>query len=264
MIRELWHHRDLTRELIKRELSQRYRGSYLGLAWAIINPLVMLTVYTFVFSIFLKVRWETGGEQTPTQEFALIIFSGLIPFTVFSEVINKSASLIASVPNYVKKVVFPLQIYPIVLLGSALLTSLISVVLVLVGSLVLLGTISKTLYFLPLAYLPLILLSLGLGWFFASLGVYVRDIAQVMPVATQILLFISTIFFPASAVPKALKFLIDLNPLTAIVECFRQVLIWGNPLPWVAWGIWTGLTAILAAGGYAWFMSTKKGFADLL
>jgi lipopolysaccharide transport system permease protein len=264
MISELWNHRDLTRELIKRELSQRYRGSYLGLAWAIINPLVMLTVYTFVFSVFLKVRWETGTEQTPTQEFALIIFSGLIPFTVFSEVINKSASLIASVPNYVKKVVFPLQIYPIVLLGSALLTSLISVVLVLVGNLVLLGTISKTLYLLPLAYLPLVLLSLGLGWFFASLGVYVRDLAQVMPVATQILLFISTIFFPASAVPKALKFLVNLNPLTTIVECFRQVLIWGSPLPWVAWGIWTGLTALLAVGGYAWFMSTKKGFADLL
>jgi lipopolysaccharide transport system permease protein len=264
MIRELWNHRDLTRELIKRELNQRYRGSYLGLAWAVINPLVMLTVYTFVFSIFLKVRWETAGEQTTTQEFALIIFAGLIPFTIFSEVINKSTTLIVSVPNYVKKVVFPLQIYPMVLLGTAFLTSLISVVLVLIGNLLLMRTISKTLYLLPLAYLPLIFLSLGLGWFFASLGVYVRDIAQAMPVATQILLFMSTIFYPPSAVPKSLKILFDLNPLTTIVESFRQVLIWGNPLPWVPWGIWTGITAVLAAGGYAWFMSTKKGFADIL
>ena len=160
--------------------------------------------------------------------------------------------------------VFPLQIYPIVLLGAAFLTSLISVFLVVIGNLVLMRTISKTLYLLPLAYIPLIFLSLGVGWFFASLGVYVRDIAQAMPVATQILLFMSTIFYPASAVPQSLKFLFDLNPLTTIVESFRQVLLWGNPLPWVAWGIWTVLTGILAAGGYAWFMSTKKGFADLL
>lgn len=263
-MRELWNHRDLTRELIKRELSQRYRGSYLGLAWAVVNPLVMLAVYTFVFSLFLKVRWQTAGEQTSTQEFALIIFAGLIPFTLFSEVINKSTTLIVSVPNYVKKVVFPLQIYPIVLLGAAFLTSLISVLLVLIGNLVLMRTISKTLYLLPLAYLPLIFLSLGLGWFFASLGVYVRDLAQAMPVATQILLFMSTIFYPASAVPHSLKFLFDLNPLTTIVESFRQVLLWGNPLPWVSWGIWTVLTGILAVAGYAWFMSTKKGFADLL
>ena len=102
MMRDLWNHRELTRELIKREISQRYRGSYLGLAWAVVNPLVMLTVYTFVFSLFLKVRWQAAGEQTSTQEFALIIFAGLIPFTVFSEVINKATTLIVSVPNYVK------------------------------------------------------------------------------------------------------------------------------------------------------------------
>jgi len=264
MMRDLWEHRDLIRELIKRELNQRYRGSYLGLAWSVVNPLVMLLVYTFEFSLFLKVRWQVAGEQTPTQEFALIIFSGLIPFTVFSEVLNKSTTLIVSVPNYVKKVVFPLQIYPIVLFGAALLTSLVSVVLVLVGNMVLMHTISKTLYLLPLAYLPLIFLSLGLGWFFASLGVYVRDIAQGMPVVTQILLFMSTIFYPASAVPKSLKFIFDINPLTTIVDCFRQVLLWGKPLPWISWGIWTGITAILALAGYYWFMSTKKGFADII
>lgn len=261
---ELWRHRDLTRELIKRELVQRYRGSYLGLAWSVVNPLIMLVVYTFVFSLFLKVRWQAAGEQTPTYEFALIIFSGLIPFNIFSEVLNKSTTLIISIPNYVKKVIFPLEIYPIVLSGAAFLTSLISVALVLVGNLILLRTFSKTIYLLPLAYLPLILLSLGLGWIFASLGVYVRDLAQGMPVVTQILLFISTIFFPASAVPKSFKFIVDLNPLTTIVESFRQVLLWGNPLPWLSWSIWTGVTAVLALAGYYWFISTKKGFADIL
>jgi len=264
MMHDLWKHRDLIRELIKRELNQRYRGSYLGLAWSVVNPLVMLLVYTFVFSLFLKVRWQAAGEQTPTQEFALIIFAGLIPFTIFSEVLNKSTTLIVSVPNYVKKVVFPLEVYPIVLLGAAFLTSLISVVLVVIGNLVLMRAISKTIYLLPLAYLPLIFLSLGLGWFFSSLGVYVRDIAQGMPVAIQILLFMSTIFYPASAVPQSIKFLFDLNPLTTIVESFRQVLLWGNPIPWARWGFWTGLTAILAIVGYYWFMSTKKGFADIL
>jgi lipopolysaccharide transport system permease protein len=264
MVRDLWLHRGLTRELIKRELNQRYRGSYLGLAWAVVNPLVMLLVYTFVFSIFLKVRWQVAGVDTPTQEFALIIFAGLIPFTAFSEVLNKSTALIVSIPNYVKKVVFPLQIYPVVLFGAAFITSLISVCLVLIGNLVLMRTLSKTIYLLPLAYLPLIFLCLGLGWFFASLGVYVRDIAQAMPVVTQILLFMSTIFYPASAVPRSIKFLFDLNPLTTIVDCFRQVLLWGNPLPWASWGIWTVITAILALAGYYWFMSTKKGFADIL
>ena len=185
MVQDLWKYRGLIQELIKRELNQRYRGSYLGLVWAVVNPLLMLVVYTFVFSLFVKVRWQVAGEQTPTQEFALIIFSGLIPFTVFSEVLNKSTTLIVSIPNYVKKVVFPLEIYPVVLLGAAFLTSLISVVLVLAGNLILLRAFSKTIFLLPLAYLPLIFLSLGLGWFFASLGVYVRDIAQGMPVSLR-------------------------------------------------------------------------------
>jgi lipopolysaccharide transport system permease protein len=264
MMRNLWKHHDLIRELIKRELNQRYRGSYLGTAWSVITPLIMLLVYTFVFSVFLKVRWQAAGEQTSTQEFALIIFAGLIPFNVFSEVLNKSTTLIISIPNYVKKVVFPLEIYPVVLFGASFLTSLIGVSLVLIANLLLMGTVSKTIYLLPLAYLPLLFLSLGLGWFLSSLSVYIRDIAQGISVMIQILLFMSSIFFPVSAAPPSIQFIFLLNPLTTIVESFRQVLLWGNPLPWVAWGIWTGITAILALAGYSWFISTKKGFADIL
>ena len=261
----LWRHRHLIRQITARELTQRYRGSYLGVLWSFLLPLVMMAVYTFVFSVVFKARWRSDATSEPSMgEFALTLFAGLTAFNVFSEVVNRAPSLILSVPNYVKKVVFPLEILPVVAVATALINSFISAGLVILGSLLLLHKVSATLFLLPLAYLPLICLSLGLCWFLASLGVYVRDVVQITGIAVQILFFMSPVFYPVSAVPVAVRPILQLNPLTPVLDSFRQVILWGEPIHWGPWLAWTLGTFAIAMLGYAWFARTKKGFADVV
>jgi lipopolysaccharide transport system permease protein len=264
MLRNLWRHRDLVRRLTAQEVAQRYRGSYLGIVWSFITPILMLSVYAFVFSIVFQARWGAGAGAARPGEFALTLFAGLIPFGVFSEVINRAPSIVLNMPNYVKKVVFPLEVLPVVAVGSAVVHSLISAAILLLADLVFLGSMSPTVVLLPLAYLPLVFLTLGLAWLLASLGVYVRDIGQVVSVITQVLFFLSPIFYPVSAVPEKLRFILYANPMTAILNEFRRTMLWGAA---PAWGVWAGLmtgTAMVALLGYAWFMQTKKGFADVM
>lgn len=261
----LWRHRHLMRQITARELTQRYQGSYLGILWSFIIPLIMMAVYTFVFSVVFKARWRSDATTEASMgEFALTLFAGLTAFNVFAEVVNRAPTLILGVPNYVKKVVFPLEILPVVSVASAVINSLISAGLVVIGSLLLLHKVSATLVLLPLAYLPLIFLTLGLGWFLASLGVYIRDVAQIIGIGVQMLFFMSPVFYPVSAVPVAIRPILQLNPLTPILESFRQVLLWGEPLYWGAWIAWTAGTFVFALFGYAWFAGTKKGFADVM
>ncbi len=263
VLRNLWNHRDLIRQLIKREVGQRYRGSYLGVLWSFITPLLMLMIYTFVFSVIFKSSWKTGTE-TPVGEFALTLFAGLAAFNLFSEVVNRAPTLILAVPNYVKKVVFPLEILPVVAVGSALINSMITAGLVLIGSALILGQFSRTIFLLPLVYLPLCLLSLGLAWFLASLGVYVRDVGQGISIVVQMLFFLSPVFYPVSVVPEPFRSVISINPLTLILTEFRQTLLWGEVLDFKVWGLWLALTVMLAILGYIWFMKTKKGFAGVM
>lgn len=263
--RDLWGHRYLIEQMIRRELSQRYKGSFLGLIWSIINPLFMLLIYTFVFSVVFKARWRpTAVEDVPMGEFALTLFAGLIPYYLFSETVNRSPALVLNYPNYVKKVVFPLEILPVVAVGTALVNSLINLGILAAGSLVMLGRIPLTLIFVPLMYLTLILLSLGLSWFLASAGVYIRDIGQVVIIVTQVLFFITPIFYPVESVPESLRFIALINPLTIIVDNFRRLLLWGDFFALKPWVIWTALSFVFAILGYTWFTVTKKGFADVI
>jgi lipopolysaccharide transport system permease protein len=259
----LYLNRDLLRQFTRREIEGRYRGSYLGIVWSMILPLMMLAIYTFVFSVIFKARWQTDVE-TGQGEFALTLFAGLIAFNIFSECMNRAPSLITGNTNYVKRVVFPLEILPASALGAALFHSLISVAILVVATLLIMGTISATIVLLPLAMLPLIGLCLGLGWFLASLGVYVRDTAYAIGIVTQVLFFMSAIFYPISAVPEALQPIMYLNPLTTIVESFRRVLIWNQPLDWLPWLTVTLISGAMLLLGYTWFMKTKSGFADVI
>jgi lipopolysaccharide transport system permease protein len=264
LVVSLWPHRNLMRQIVARELTQRYRGSYLGILWSFLVPLLMMTVYTFVFSVIFKARWRTGAADGATGEFALTLFAGLTAFNVFGEALGRAPSIILSVPNYVKKVVFPLEILPVVAVGSALINSFIGAGLVIIGAGLLMHQVSSTLFLLPLAYLPLIFLSLGLTWFLASLGVYVRDIAQFIGIVVQVLFFLSPVFYPVSAVPAKFQPWLLANPLSPILESFRRCLLWSQPLDWLPWAAWTLGTAAIALLGYAWFMRTKKGFADVV
>lgn len=260
----LWSKRELIGELARRELSQRYRGSFLGAFWSLIIPIVMLLIYTFVFGVVFKARWQGLSQDLPPQEFALILFCGLAAFNVFSEVVNRAPTLIASHPNYVKKVIFPLEILPVVTLLVALVNSLILAGLILVGALIIQHTLSPTLYLLPLAYLPLIFLCLACSWFLASLGVYIRDVGQLIGVAVQVLFFLSPIFYPIEAVPEKLRAILALNPLSTVIAGFRASLLLGEPLPWLPWAVWTVVSILAAWLAFVWFMKTKKGFADVI
>jgi lipopolysaccharide transport system permease protein len=263
MIRNLWGQRDLVRQFALREVMGRYKGSYLGILWSLLTPLLMLAIYTFVFAVVFNVRWGTSPSES-RAEFALTLFCGLIAFNVFSECLGRAPGLVVSNPNYVKKVVFPLEILPLGVLGSALVHSLISLAILCLGLLAFVGTLPWTLIYLPLVYLPLVGLSLGVSWLVASLGVFIRDLGNFVGLALQALFFMTPIIYPISAVPEALQPVLRLNPLSSVVEDFRRVIMWGQSPDWPWWGAVTLLSGLAVVAGYVWFMKTKRAFADVI
>lgn len=257
-----WRHRELLVAMIKREVLGRYRGSIMGLLWSFLNPLFMLLVYTFVFSVVFKVRWQGGSDSR--IEFALLVFAGLMVFNLFSECIIRAPALITSNVNYVKKVVFPIEILPWVTMGSVFFHMLVSLMVWLVFYVVFFGLPPLTSLLFPLVLLPLLLFTLGLSWLLASLGVYLRDVSQVMGVLMSALMFLSAIFYPVSALPPTYQTLLYFNPLTLVIEEARDVLFWGV-VPNIP--VWIGaLVAAIATAwlGFIWFQKTRKGFADVL
>lgn len=258
----LWRNRELIQAAVKREVLGRYRGSVLGLMWSFFNPLFMLIVYTFVFSEVFKARWSAGSESK--TEFALVLFAGLIIFNLFAECINRAPGLILANPNYVKKVVFPLEILPIVGLFAAFYHALISLGVWLAAYTLLFGVPYLSVLYLPLVLLPFALFILGLGWALASVGVFLRDVAQFIGVLITVLMFLSPIFYPASALPEGYRHLLYLNPLTPVIEMTRDVLYWGKAPDFQLLAFYWLATSVIAWLGFAWFQKTRKGFADVL
>lgn len=258
----LWRNRELIQALIQREVIGRYRGSVLGIFWSFFHPMFMLAVYTFVFSVVFQARWgETDGSRA---EFALVLFAGLIVFNFFAECINRAPVLILANTNYVKKVIFPLEILPWVAIGSALFHGLISLLVWLIFYMLLFGLPSIIALLLPIVALPLIFLTAGVSWFLAALGVYLRDVSQIITIFTTILMFLSPIFYPASALPEKARVFLLLNPLAPALEQIRGVLIWNESPNWLYWGIYFAISIVVAWIGFAWFQKTRKGFADVL
>lgn len=259
----LWHNRDLIRQLTWRNVLGRYRGSSLGLAWSFLLPLAMLGVYTFVFGVVFQARWPNAGNQSMLS-FALTLYAGLLVYTLFSETLGTAPSLVVGSPNYVKKVVFPLEILPVCSLGAAMISMLIGLVVLLTFSVLFTHTISATLYLFPLVLVPLMMLTLGLAWFLASLGVYLRDVGQFIGVVLQVLMFLSPVFYSLEQVPAGFRSVMRLNPLTSIVQNARDTLLWGRMPDWTSLLVVTVLSAVLMQLGYVWFMKTRRGFADVL
>ena len=262
IVRSIISNRSLIYRFIQRDIEGRYRGSVMGLLWSFFNPVLMLTVYTLVFSVVFKVRWPGGTESK--AEFALVLFSGLMVFNLFAECINKAPGMILGNVNYVKKVIFPLEILPVASLGAALFHFGISCIVWVTFYLVFFGVPNLTVLLLPVVMLPLMLITLGISWLLASLGVFMRDVGQFIGVTTTLLLFLSPIFYPLSALPEEYRLLMQMNPLTNIVEQTRDVMIWGKSIDWIDWTLQTVLSALVAWLGFAWFQKTRKGFADVL
>jgi lipopolysaccharide transport system permease protein len=262
MVASLWRNRELIKALVHREVVGRYRGSFMGILWSFFNPVFMLAVYTFVFSVVFKARWNAGSDSK--TEFALVLFAGLIVFNLFAECVNRAPGLILSNVNYVKKVVFPLEILPIVALGAALFHALVSLCVWLVAYLILFGIPHITVLLLPLVFLPLLLFITGVSWVLASLGVYLRDISQFVGIAVTVLMFLSPIFYPTSALPDEYRYLLSLNPLTPAIEQARGVLFFGEIPNITDFFTYFLATALVALSGFFWFQKTRKGFADVL
>ena len=264
LAKSLWCNRQLIVQMTKREVMGRYKGSAIGLAWSFFNPVFMLVVYTFVFSEIFKSRWGgIGGDDSKTQ-FAVVLFVGMIVLSLFSEVVNRASLLILSNVNYVKKVVFPLEILPVITMGAALFHSLISLCVLLAAFALFNGHLQWTAVFTPIVLFPLVILTTGLAWILAAIGVFLRDVGQTMGIITTVLMFLSPVFYPVTAVPERFRTFIMANPLTFVIEQAREVLIWGHLPNWAGLGIYTLAATIIAWSGYALFQKTRKGFADVL
>ena len=263
LIESLWRNRHLIVQMTRREVVGRYKGSALGLAWSFLTPILMLAVYTFVFSVVFKARWGTDGDESKTQ-FALVLFVGMIVHGLFAEVLNRAPGLILSNVNYVKKVVFPLDVLPVIAMGAALFHASISLAVLLIAFALFNGYLHWTAIFIPVVLLPLVILTLGVAWIFASLGVFLRDVGQTVGIITTMMLFLAPIFYPITALPEEIRPWIMANPLTFIIEEARGVVILGRMPEWSGLGIYTLAATAVAWAGFAWFQKTRKGFADVL
>ena len=264
MVRSLWLHRGLAFQMVKHEVTGRYKGSVLGLLWSFLNPIFMLTVYTFFFSVVFKARWGGADGQESKAQYALILFVGMIVHSLFSEILNRAPTLILANTNFVKKVVFPLEILTVISIGSALFHALTSLGVLLFFYLIFNGLPHWQVVFLPLIWGPMLILALGLGWILASLGVYMRDLAQTMGLITTVLLFLSPVFYAVKSLPENLQPFIFVNPLTFIIEQSRAVIINGHLPNFAGLVLYSLIALLIACLGYAWFQSTRKGFADVL
>lgn len=257
-----WKHRVLIRRLAWRKIELRYRGSFLGFLWTIINPLLLLAVYTFVFSFVFKNKW--GPSDAPMAEFSLFLFSGIILYSVFAECVNEAPGLIVQNRTFVKQHIFPLETLIWVSLCATLFNFAISFLVLAVFHLFVLGVPPASALYLPLLLLPIVLITLGISWLLASLGVFLRDISQIVGVLTTALLFLSPIFYSVARIPERWQEIYLLNPFARIIEMSKGVLFRGTAPDW-----WP-LVGISLAGwlvawlGYVWFMRSKQGFADVV
>lgn len=264
MVRAVTNNFGLIVQMVKREVIGRYRGSLMGLAWSFFSPLLMLAIYTFVFSVIFQARWPGMGEEQSKTDFAIIFFGGLIVYGLVAECINRAPSIVVSNVNYVKKVVFPLEILPLVAVGSALFHMLVSISVLLLAELLVTHQIPWTAVLFPLVLLPLLLGVSGLTWFISALGVFVRDVSQVTGMLTTILLFLSPIFYPASAMPAELRGWLAINPLVYFLEEGRNTLIYGRIPDFSDWLIAMAASLFIAWLGFVWFQKSRRAFADVL
>lgn len=263
MVRSLLAHRDLILQLAHRDIVGRYRAARLGLLWAVLTPLIMLAIYTFVVSGVLGARWNPN--QRGHGEFALYLFCSILVFNLFGEVVTRAPTLVIANPNYVKKVVFPLEVLAL----SSVLSAIFNMAVGFVVWLVFWGAVRVTLphvtiLCLPLIVVPLCLATVGMAWLLASLGVFVRDVGHVVGLVVQALFFASPVFYSIDSVKGPFRTIMQFNPLTHALEGARRVMVDGGTPNWPLWGVSLVAAGVIALLGYAFFMKSKRAFADVL
>ena len=255
-------HSSLLWQFARREVAGRYRGSLIGFGWAVLNPLLLLAVYTFVFSVVFEMRWDRPVPDRAS--FALVIYAGMIVHGFFAECMTRSPSLVVDNRNLVKRVVFPLHLLPWSVLAVASFHYVVGLAIVIAAVFVTTGGLPATIVALPLLWIPQALLALGIAYAFAALGVYLRDLAQLATFLALVLLFASPVFYPASAVPAQWRWVMEVNPVAALIEATRGALLYRTwPDATTIAGLWLA-SALVAWLGFFWFQRTRRGFADVL
>lgn len=260
-LRSLVVNRQLLRSIVVRDIQTRYRGTTLGFLWVLAYPLMMLAVYTFVFGGVFGARWGNKGSM---GEFVLMLYCGLIVYGLFSETLTRSPGAVVSNPGYVKKVVFPLELLPVSHLVSSLLNVVIGLALLSLALIAQQQYIPITALLAPLVLAPLLLMTAGLAWFLAAIGVFFRDVGQIIGVAMSLLLFLSPIFYPASSAPVLAKALLNVNPLTYPIEELRGIFLLGVIPSWIHLMVYALFSALMAVCGLWIFQRTRPAFADVV
>jgi len=262
--RPLWElpgRSELVLSLARRELAARYRGSVLGVLWAILTPVVMIAIFTFIFAGIFQARF--GASSSP-WDYAIYLFCGLLPWTMFQETLLQAAGSIVSRANLVKRVVFPLETLPLAQALAALGNQMFGTIALLIAMLAIRHELHLTTLWLPILIVPQMLLTLGAAWLIASLGVFLRDIAQVMSLVLMAWMYLTPIIYPESIVPERYRFYVNLNPFTALIRCYRWILVEGSPPDWAGLAYFTGVAIVAFVLGYWWFAKTRRNFADVI
>ena len=257
----LWRHRDLVWQLTKREVLGRYRGASFGLAWSIITPFMMLAIYSFAFGTVMRGRWPGADENT---SFPLILFAGLIVHAFFAECLTRAPTLVTSHPNFVKRVIFPLELLPWPMVLSATFHLMMNLVVFCILRYAMDGQFTPGALWFPVVMFPLAVLCMGIVWALAALGVYLRDLGQVVGLIATATLFLSSAVTPVQIVSPNLRWVIELNPITFIIDQAREVLLWNGSPDWSGLSLYLAVSLVFAWAGWAWFQFTRKGFADVI
>jgi lipopolysaccharide transport system permease protein len=261
--RDFVQHRHLFWQFLQRDISVRYQGTFFGLFWSFLSPLIMLAVYVFVFGFVFKASFRHSANES-TFEFGLALFCGLNLFNLFAEVVLRSPTLILQYPNFVKKVVFPLEILPVVATGTGLFHCLIAFLPLTIGLAIAHHQVPFTVLYLFPFLVPLTLLTCGASWILAALGVFFRDVQPVLSAAIMVLTFMSAIFFPLSAVPQNWRPIVGLNPMVHLIESARSAIVWGVIPDWRTYFVLLAGAMTLAVAGYFAFNRAKFAFADVI
>jgi lipopolysaccharide transport system permease protein len=262
--RPLWQlpgRAELIFSLAKRELLIRYKGSVLGLMWAVLTPVVMIIIFTFIFAGIFGARF---GNNSSHWDYALYLYCGLVPWTMFQDTLQQSATTIVAHANLVKRVIFPLEALPVSLAISALGSQLFATVALMVATVIIQREVHASVFWLPILLLPQLLITIGGAWLIASLGVFLRDIVQGVSLVLTAWMYLTPIMYPETYVPERFHTLLNINPFTALVRSYRRIFLEGQPPDWQGLGYFTVIAILVFIFGYWWFARTRKNFADVI
>jgi lipopolysaccharide transport system permease protein len=263
LVQSIWRHKGLIATLSRREIEGRYKGSLLGIFWSFLTPALMVTVFTFVFGEIFNARWA-GAKTESHFDFAAALFTGLLVYNLFSECIGKAPALITSNPVYVKKIIFPLETLSIVTGIAALFHFAIAYAVVILLVAASNWTLSWTILFTPIVIAPLIVMITGFTWMLSALGVFIRDIGQIITPALTAMMFLSPIFYPLSSVSPKYSWMYSINPITFTIEQLRDVLLHQKGPDWAGLTMYSAISLTIAYAGFLFFQKIRKGFSDVI